>query len=247
MAILGSIWCYVTDNWVGVVTAIATFGLFLVALFQDTIRNCLHHPKLEVSITPKPPDCHQIGIVMRPNMSTMPPTSGAPPGTQGIDFLSLYLRLRVKNIGNIAAKDVEVFALSLTREAADGNYRPVETFLPMNLKWSHLHEVFYPQISPGMYRHCDLAHIYDLTGKQTLQLQQPTEYLETENPNDTYLSFDLIVRPNNKGHLVGPGRYQIKIQVAASNCKPIEKTFEINLQGRWYDDEDEMLERGVGV
>ena len=43
------------------------------------------------------------------------------------------------------------------------------------------------------------------------------------------------------------GNYKLEIIVAASNSKPIKKTLEINVTGKWYDDLQEMVSKGIGI
>jgi hypothetical protein len=40
----------------------------------------------------------------------------------------------------------------------------------------------------------------------------------------TSLAFDLMAAPNHRGHVVGPGEYQLDIRVAAENARPIQRT-----------------------
>ena len=56
-----------------------------------------------------------------------------------------------------------------------------------------------------------------------------------------------MVAPNHKGHIVGPGEYQLDIRIAAENALPINQTVAISLRGTWYPDETTMLRDGVGV
>jgi hypothetical protein len=35
--------------------------------------------------------------------------------------------------------------------------------------------------------------------------------------------------------------------VAAANAKPIEKVVEIDLKGEWYDDRQEMYNKGISI
>jgi hypothetical protein len=61
------------------------------------------------------------------------------------------------------------------------------------------------------------------------------------------LAFDLMVAPNHRGHVVGPGEYQLDILVAADNVRPKKQVLVINLMGPWYADELRMLRDGVGI
>jgi hypothetical protein len=123
-----------------VVLATGTVVLAVVAIFQDTIRSCVYHPTLEVSIQTLPPDCMAVPFAN-------------PDGTEVAD--SLYLRLRINNSGRAPAKNVEVYANELLRKRADNSWERVATFPPMNLKWSDLEMIYSPLIAPEMRKHCD--------------------------------------------------------------------------------------------
>ena len=63
----------------------------------------------------------------------------------------------------------------------------------------------------------------------------------------TSLAFDLVALPHHKGHIVGPGEYELDVLVAAENARPSKRTINIRLSGTWYSDEAKMLHAGVGV
>jgi len=200
----------------------------VVAIFEDKIRAWFTRPNLNVSIQMSPPDCHQIPI-------------GQPP----LEADGYYFRLRVTNLGSQKAELVEVFAAELSSRLPDGRFEIVKSFLPMNLSWSHLHGLFFPAISRGIYKHCDLAHIIDP------QKRHQFAYEDKSWPNipsqKTILSFDTVVKPNTLSHLVPFGVYRLVILVAAANAQSIRKTLEISLSGDWYDDEQQMLSEGIGI
>jgi hypothetical protein len=58
------------------------------------------------------------------------------------------------------------------------------------------------------------------------------------------LAFDLLVEPNMKGHLIGPGTYRMKLIVAAANARPKEYQIELDFPGDGYNDEAQMLRKG---
>jgi hypothetical protein len=156
-----------------------------------------------------------------------------------------YFRLKVTNEGNKAAERVEVFASELRKEQASGTYEKIETFLPMNLKWSHIGTTYRDIISRGMPKHCDLCHIVR---------PEDRAYLPPENnprldvpPNQTLLFFEVEVRPFTMAHILPPGKYQLDILVGAANAEPSKFTIRINHTGKWYDDEAQMFKEGVSL
>lgn len=221
-------------EWLTAIGTMALAGgtvvLALIAIFPDTVRGWVYKPKLEVSIQPQPPDCISIPITLLD-------------GTPVSD--SFYLRLYVKNTGNMAAKKVEVYASALERSRADNiTWDQVNAFPPQNLQWSNFHTMYFDIIMRDMGKHCDLGHIID-PAKRTMLPHEENRRLELTN-QQTSLTFDLIAKPNNRGHIIGPGNYRLKLLIAAENVRrPLEKTISLVLTGYWYADETRMLHDGV--
>ncbi len=210
--------------------ALGTLVLAVVAIFQDLIRAWISRPRFRVTVRTEPPDC--VSVPFR-NMQT-----GELIGD------SIYLRIWVENVGNAAARNVEVYARELRRQQADQTWPKVQTFPPMNLKWANLGGIYFPSISPEMGKHCDVGHIADPAIRQQLGEENPALGL---NAGDISLAFDLMVAPNNMTHIIGPGRYELDIIVAAEDARPRSETLEIRLPGPWYADAQRMLRDGVGV
>lgn len=214
--------------------AIGTLLLAIVAVFQDRIRGLLSTPKLDAEVNLEPPDCHKTYF-------------GSSSQEEGgvIAVPTYYFRIRVLNSGNRKAENVEVFAAELLRRQADGTFATVESFLPMNLTWSHIRKLFFPAISPDMYKHCDLAHI--IKPNQRDRIPNETKQWPNVSTKDTILSIDTVVKSFSLSHLQPPGVYRIKLVFAAENAKRVDKTLEFSLTGNWYDDENEMFRDGVGL
>jgi hypothetical protein len=209
--------------------AVGTLVLAAVAIFQETIRGWFYRPAFQVSIKTEPPDCVAVPFGPLPN---------------GMMIDAFYLRLWIENTGNATAKNAEVYADELRRQRLDGTSEPVRSFPPMNLKWANIGVIYFPAIAPKMGKHCDLGHITDPARRQLLSGDVPRLGLTNQQ---TSLAFDLMVAPNHKGHIVGPGEYQLDIRVAAENALPVKRTITISLQGTWYPDETTMLRDGVGA
>ena len=187
--------------------ALGTLVLAAVAVFQETIRGWFYHPVLRVSIKTEPLDCVAVPFT-------------ALDGTFVAD--AVYLRLWVENTGNATAKNAEVYAAELRRQRLAGTWERVEAFPPMNLKWANLGGAIYcPNIVPEMGKHCDLGHIVDPSRRSRVREEAPRLAL---TPQQTSLAFDLMAAPNHKGHIIGPGEYQLDILVAAENVRPIKRT-----------------------
>jgi hypothetical protein len=61
------------------------------------------------------------------------------------------------------------------------------------------------------------------------------------------MALDLQSEPYMKGHLVGPGRYQLTLLVAAENSEPREYTVELFLSGQFNDSQEAMLAQEVQI
>jgi hypothetical protein len=74
----------------------------------------------------------------------------------------VYLRVQAENKGNATVRNVEVYANELRRRRpADNNWDVIKAFPVMNLRWTDLGTLYWPQIVPGMRAHCDVAQVHD--------------------------------------------------------------------------------------
>ena len=182
--------------------------------------------------------------------STIPSSSSSSSArwqSEVLDVPTYYLRLRVVNNGNDKAESVELFAAELSRQKADGTFDRVNSFLPMNLVWSHYGGVFLSAISPDTYKHCDLGHIVDPKMRDRVPIEKKPWTDDEVAHDDAILSLNTAVLPHTKSYLIRPGVYRLVVILAAANAKPFRKTLEINLTGDWYDDEEKMLAEGIGI
>jgi hypothetical protein len=225
-------------NWVEI-SAISTFILAVTAVlaaFKDELLWHWKKPVLKVSVSPKPPDCHKIDLNQF--------------GLGGNIILSApcyYFRLRVENEGETVAESVEVFADKLEKLGANQRYEAVESFLPLNLVWAHIGGMYFPSITPDIYKHCDLGHIIEPRLRGRFGPYENNTWENVDNENSTILSLDTYVKPNTLSHLLPPGKYRLTVVVAANNVKPKKITLQINMTGNWFDDERRMLTEGIGV
>ncbi len=127
-------------------------------------------------------------------------------------------------------------------------FKIVESFLPMNLRWSHgqqgsrAPEIFADGISPEMGKHCDLGRVVDPKHHANLG-----EELPSAQAGEAVLALDLEVPPNTKSHLIPPGVYQLQLLVAAANCAPVKKVIELTITGKWFADQTQMFSDGLGI
>ena len=112
-------------------SAIRTLNAVMVALFKEGILSRLYRPKLTVRARQSPPDIDHI-------LFRYPMPGAVPPGYKPIHLSAdcYFLRLWIQNDGNVRAEKVQVFVSELHRETANGTFVKMESFIPMNLRWS---------------------------------------------------------------------------------------------------------------
>src|SRR5882724_2219609 len=82
------------------------------------------------------------------------------------------------------------------------SWETVATFPPMNLVWAYLGTMYFPSISPGMGKHCDVAHITDPQHRAHPLVGEDDPALGITS-QEVSLAFNLMVKPNHRGHIVG--------------------------------------------
>jgi hypothetical protein len=176
-------------------------------------------PGLDVAVSTEPPDCVRVDIF---NLSS-----------PGLPVDSVYVRMRIRNDGHSLAREVQVFAESLVEFVAGQGWQPVRMFPSMNLPWSDLPlgadpklRMYFLGLGPAMNKHCDLGRIAfhghrHVVGDSGLDV------------NSNAFSFETLVKPNHQGHIVGPGRYRIRLLLAADNARPVVRTIELVVGSEW--------------
>ena len=216
-------------TWLG---AGLTFLAVLVALIKEELQRLWRRPVLDVSVKTEPPDCHKSKTLYSD------PKTGSVLG-EGDCY---YLRLWVHNKGNLPATNVQVFGSGLFQETVPNKFISVDNFLPMNLRWAHTKEILRDRIAPKMGRHCDLGHIADPKLKHLHKETKPGV------PNDkTALFLDLEVLPFTLVHLLQPGSYKLNLIISADNSSPVKKVVKIMHSGNWFEDENKMFTKGIGL
>jgi len=136
-------------------------------------------------------------IFVRPKLSLMKVHVGRPESEAvrrrmvitGADAgLAYFFRLSIKNTGNAAAHDVQVFLQSAARVTAEGS-EPISRFTPMNLLWSYRGNATLPTLLPGMPPvYCDFAHV-----------EEPMFLVSQSPERDAELALDVEVSFKHRG------------------------------------------------
>jgi hypothetical protein len=231
-AVVDSRQMYLDWTAVGAIaTLLAVGAALIIAIWGDWLKSLSARPKLTLSISMKPPDCHRIQTTVQFQSPIPFVTSyvGAA-GPQAFD--TYYFRLAVGNDGKAAARNVGVRAMKLFRlDATTNAYLEDPLFMPMDLTWSHANgSVVVAKIDPELPKHCDLAHV--------------------DQPSSAYLQFNTEVTPNQVAPNVWPtvkpaGSYLLRVAVTADNSKPIYRNLKIAFDGNWYASETDMFTKGV--
>lgn len=201
-------------------TAIGTLLAVFAALFIETGLKWIRRPRLKIHVTCNPPDCHKTTWYTTP---------------------CYYYRIKVENKGLGVAERVEVYAAKLYGKAED-RWQKVELFLPLDLKWSSLGIPILPILAPDMERYCDIGHIIEPHG-----LREMWKYPFSLKDDNTKFFLETEVEPNTGSHILEPGKYRLELWISAANFKPIKRTLEIFISGKWYDDENEMISTGASI
>lgn len=203
-------------QWAAVV---ATTAAIVVALFKEELIRRLRHPTLTAKLEAKHPF-----IVQTPNIE------GDYHGSR------YFIRLWIKNTGNVRADKVEIF-LSEALVLQNNSYQPLPNFTAMNLRWSYgdysRPDIYIDGISPNMGRLCDFGAISDP--------EHPTLRYLSETTTRLSLRQEAL---SDHMEWLRPGNYRFKLLVAGSNCEPKAYWIDLDLKGRWDNDPGEMMAKG---
>jgi len=215
--------------------AFITLSAVLVAMFKDWFWNKVRRPVLNASFEMKSPYCTK--TLVSNTLSQRP-------------FDAYYFRLRVSNNGSVMATGVQVYINRIKKKHPDGLFHDEKRFQPMNLKWAgpianNIKDSISVNILPGMSRYCDLGHVFDPTFRQ-FYMNVPGIAIPGE-PDTLLFELELEVQPFTGGHLLKQGEYQIDLQIASENSKPVTKELFLNFLGPWTTAENVMFENAIGI
>ncbi len=202
-------------DWIAVVALCVA----IVALFKDPIVAYLFGPRLQVVFDQaNGADFHRITGYVR--------ASGVLVG----HIPMFYARVRVVNAGRSTAQMVELSVTELHRRDLSGTYVRDDTFLPLNLKWSHTGTTHRDRIPPTAMKYCDLLHIQ----QPAVPHSKPTMGAE----------LDLEVQPSSGTGWLEPGLYKLIVQVAATNAGAKDVEMHLCVPPTWADDVAGMFHNG---
>ncbi len=209
-------------------TVLAAVAAVVFGIGGHEVRALFFKPDLDVTIDLKPPD----SILIQTQVSN--PQTG-----RLLGYLpTFYYRLRVNNRGNACASEIEVRLLELRKRDAAGHFVPEQSFLPLNLTWSHVGRVVLPSIHSGLFHNCDLLHIVENNALGRSAYPDPTQFM-----------FNTQVQPTPVGPGVWPtlkpvGVYELDLVAYGANADPVRRTFTIDYRG-WFPSEVDMFSKGL--
>ena len=134
------------------------------------------------------------------------------------------------------------------RQQIDGTYKSLDNFPPLNLKWSHVGGSKL-DLSPEFEKFCDLGFIVDPEALRELPLEFEIECRrQTELGGGTEMpvfTFDLEVKPNHGGHIVGKGTYRVHLAIGAANVSVTRACLEMYFPGKWLEPDVQMYSQGL--
>ena len=107
---------------------------------------------------------------------------------------------------------------------------PSQTFLPLNLKWSHVGTTYRERISRTVTKYCDLLHML-----------QPGLPFSTATLRAV---LDLEVQPSSGTGTLAPGFYKLVVQVAAGNARARNTNVYLSVPETWADNAGGMIANG---
>jgi hypothetical protein len=231
---------------IGIVAAGLVALTAAFALARDAFSAWFSRPRLDLTLALAPPDCHKAHVRAGDWSHGTVAAALESSGPGGDEAIEVYrLRLRVANRGRREAEDVAVFVSGLARQEASGAFRPVDWFLPTNLSWTNFQWLVFPAIEPGHFRHCDLAYV----ARPEAIGAAPADPVARAGPGPagSALRLATAAEPRLPSRPLLPGTYRLRVAAVPFAGRPARRTMEISLSGEWFDDEREMLARGVSV
>ena len=212
--------------------AAGTITAVLVALFKDPIIGWIRKPRLNATCSKETPYTSRMPIIVHDGKGVIL--------WKGDCY---YVRAQVENTGKTRAEKVQVYASKLAKRGADGGFAELQSFIPLNCKWSNSPpggvSAILDGISPKMAAFFDVIALCDPSN-------QHQERPDGVSQDVTVAQLQLEVDPLTKSNVLAPGTYRLTLRIAAANAEPIEKVFEFTHSGVWLANDAEMRRDCLG-
>lgn len=225
-------------------SGISMLLLALVALFKDSFLQFISKPNIDIEFELRPPDCFRSQIIHTEQKQIEKNVMRI----DRIVFYMFYYRLRIINNGKSPAKNVEITIRDVRKKKGD-SFDRIDFPLDDNLDWFSSSLIrgkpsimYYTFIFPNTFKHCELGHIIDPSKRHLVSFENKPKL---PNKDETIFSFNVITKYHSLYHLVEPGTYRVKVLVAGENFRSLEKEYELEVTGKWFENEERMLSDGL--
>ena len=151
------LWLKDNAEWL---SAVGTFLVVIVAVFQDRIHTYIRRPKLVCELNLIEPDMY----IKKENIFYFEFNSKG--DKLGYPSDVLHCRLKVANLGNSSASNIEVVVINILKKYGN-DYKRMNFIVLGNLNWSESGKNNKTQtvegfIHPDTYKYCELGRIYSM-------------------------------------------------------------------------------------
>jgi hypothetical protein len=209
------------DQWL---IAFGTVSAVAYAIFSETFLSWWRRPKLRILFDATEPYVIQIPVLR-------PATTEANP--------SFQVRMLVKNEGMSRAEAVSVYARRLFRRSG-GDLKLLAWFIPMDLKWAE-DEKALTAISPGVERTCNVVGIEKPGTAARPSLSVPQAPAGFDYATNCFAHVQTVSDPTSFCNCAFPASYRLELVVSAANAKSQLLAFDFWLDGRWFDNRQDMI------
>ena len=209
------LWLKDNAEWL---SAMGAFLVVIVAVFQDRIHTYLRRPKLVCELNLIEPDMY----IKKENIFYFEYNSKG--DKLGYPTDVLHCRLKVGNLGNSSASNIEVVVTNILKKNGY-DYKRINSIVLGNLNWSESGknnkiETVQKFIHPRTYKYCELGRVYKMVDavhafEQSGSVEPgPAFYLDTSSER-------------NRNNLLLPGIYRFEIVIGCANAQSLNKKYDI--------------------
>lgn len=209
------------ELWAAIIPSVVALLVAVLGIFQDPIRRRFIGPRLKVKF----------------EMSE--PFVGFPAVRNARNDRGLFFRVAVTNLGKSAAARVSVLLTRLEKyNDTVRRYEVEEWFVPIELDWCHGIGSQLQALNPQSIIYFDLGH-YELVDDE----ERLAAHLEAPVVKQFVLKTSRI-DARAAGYILKEAQYQLRIQVSAANCQPIEAWFHVQSRPGWSNDVEDLIRTG---
>jgi hypothetical protein len=212
------------ELWTAIIPSLVALLVALAGIFQDSIRRRFIGPRLKAKFEMSEPF---IGFAAIREASNARIERG------------FFFRVGVTNLGKSAAERVNILLTRLEKyNDAVRRYEVEEWFVPIELDWCHGIGSHLQALNPHSTIYFDLGHI-ELVDHEEHSAAHPEGSLGKQ-----FILKTSRIDARAAGYTLKADRYQLRIQVSAANCQPIEAWFHMQSRPGWSDNVEDLIRTG---